>query len=99
MTHSYPHTEFGEGLGGSSLDTSCEECLNKIVGHLDDHNFYLLMGCTRQEFEGWCRLSYGGDSTIAGLYNFFEGIMSLNAIKVFARRDDLAHRLARSGSV
>lgn len=98
MTHSYPHKERGDGVGGSTLDYSCEECMSMNVGHLDDKNFMLLAGQTRREFEMFLQLSY--DKTEArGLYNFWYAIMESSAVKAFARREELVHRIAEKGNV
>lgn len=99
MTHKANHKEFGEGMGGSMLDTSCEECCEKVVGGLDDKHFELLMGCTRKEFEGYCTLAYGHDQLLSGLYNFWDTIMGGNAMKAFARKADLDYRVRSKGHV
>lgn len=99
MTHKADHKEFGEGFGGSILDLDCKECLEKNVGGLDDKNFELLMGCTRKEFEGYCILSYGHDQLLSGLYNFWYAIFESNAVKAFARRVELQHRIKEKGHV
>lgn len=99
MVHIANHKQFGEGMGGSSLDISCEECLEKTVGGLDDEQFSLLMGCTRKEFEDYCILSYGHDQLLSSLYNFWDTIMGGNAMKAFARREDLQYRIRSKGHV
>lgn len=86
------------------LDYNCSDCLSKKVGDLDDRAFAILMGCTREVFETFCREVYmepdlAGSGEPCFLYNFWDAIMSAPAIRVQARRKELERRIARTGRV